>query len=85
MYAKAVSISDLLPYLIVKISHLHCNMPNINIIIFFFQLQAELREYRPTVDGNLETSALGLTFRVTKQGTSITRRSFVKYANTFSR
>ena len=42
-------------------------MPNINIIIFFFQLQAELREYRPTVDGNLETSALGLTFRVTKQ------------------
>ena len=32
------------------------------------QLQAELREYRPKVDGNLETSALGLTFRVTKQG-----------------
>ena len=30
-------------------------------------LQAELREYRPKADGNLETSALGLMFRVAIQ------------------
>ena len=35
------------------------------------QLQAKLHDYRPTVEGNLETSALGLTFRVTKQGREI--------------
>ena len=49
---------------------------NINIMFVSLQLQAELREYRPTVDGSLETSALGLTFRVTKQGGIITRAFF---------
>ena len=35
---------------------------------FPLQLQAELHQYPPMVEGNLETSQLGLTFRVTKQG-----------------
>ena len=38
---------------------------------FPLQLQAELHQYPPMVEGNLETSQLGLTFRVTKQGREI--------------
>jgi hypothetical protein len=42
---------------------------------FFLQLQAELREYKPKMSapdggGKLETSALGLTFKVTPEQVS---------------